>query len=75
MIIGKRVLLIGLAAMWIFTVSISASGVSDKESNRIVTREIKIALDGPADLESSGTYVWAAAFIDYLKQKIGRAHV
>ena len=30
--------------------------------------EIKIALDSPADLEGSGSYVWAHAFSTYLNE-------
>ena len=29
--------------------------------------EVKIALDGPADLKNSGTYVWAHTFAEHLK--------
>ena len=31
--------------------------------------EVKLALDTPPDLEKSGTYVWARAFIDHLSAK------
>lgn len=34
---------------------------------RPASAEVKIALDGPADLESSGTYVWAHTFAEHLK--------
>ncbi len=32
-----------------------------------VSAEVKIALDTPADMEQSGTYVWAHTFGEYLK--------
>ncbi|WP_052418368.1 TRAP transporter substrate-binding protein [Pseudooceanicola atlanticus] len=31
------------------------------------TAEVKIALDGPPDMEQSGTYVWAHTFAEHLK--------
>ena len=33
----------------------------------VAAGEVKLALDSPADLEKSGTYVWAKAFSDYLE--------
>lgn len=33
-----------------------------------VQAEVKIALDGPPDMEQSGTYVWAHTFSEYLKE-------
>lgn len=32
-----------------------------------VQAEVKVALDSPADLQKSGTYVWAHTFAEYLK--------
>ena len=31
-----------------------------------VAAEVKIALDSPADIENSGSYVWANTFSEYL---------
>ncbi len=37
--------------------------------------EIKVALDSPPDLEKSGAYVWANAFVEYLKAEGAKTKV
>ena len=47
------------------TIAISAMAIS--LAAPAVAAPVKIALDSPADLNQSGTYVWAHAFGEYLK--------
>ncbi len=76
---GKRILLVGLlmglcAAGMLFaggqqdTAGGGAAGEEGRTADAAASiGEIKVALDSPPDLDKSGTYVWANAFIEHIK--------
>lgn len=51
----------------VFAAGGQEESVAPQESAAENVGEVKVALDAPPDPDTSGTYVWATAFVDYLE--------
>ncbi len=54
-------LMVGLAMV------AAATGTSESDGSRQAVGVVKVALDAPPDPETSGAYVWASTFVEYLE--------